>query len=102
MSSSSEPDYDGEPIPLAKRRGALTMGLLWITMVTFFPAVLIGFQWYKDGLTLGQVLAGTAMGSLIILIYSVPAAYLGAKSGQTYGMFSSPVIRSGRFFWLMD
>lgn len=91
MSSSSEPDYDGEPIPLAKRRGALTMGLLWITMVTFFPAVLIGFQWYKDGLTLGQVLAGTAMGSLIILIYSVPAAYLGAKSGQTYGMLSRQV-----------
>ncbi len=91
MSSSSEPDYDGEPIPLAKRRGALTMVLLWITMVTFFPAVLIGFQWYKDGLTLGQVLAGTAMGSLIILIYSVPAAYLGAKSGQTYGMLSRQV-----------
>jgi cytosine permease len=67
------------------------MGLLWITMVTFFPAVLIGFQWYKDGLTLGQVLAGTAMGSLIILIYSVPAAYLGAKSGQTYGMLSRQV-----------
>jgi hypothetical protein len=36
MSSSSEPDYDGEPIPAGKRRGALTMGLLWITMVTFF------------------------------------------------------------------
>jgi cytosine permease len=67
------------------------MVLLWITMVTFFPAVLIGFQWYKDGLTLGQVLAGTAMGSLIILIYSVPAAYLGAKSGQTYGMLSRQV-----------
>jgi cytosine permease len=91
MSSSAEPDYDGEPIPLGKRRGAVTMGLLWITMVTFFPAVLIGFQWYKDGITLDQVIAGTAMGSLIILIYSIPAAYLGAKSGQTYGMLSRQV-----------
>ena len=95
MSSSSEPDYDGEPIPSGKRRGALTMGLLWITMVTFFPAVLIGFQWYKDGLTLPQVLGGTALGSLIILLYSIPAAYLGAKSGQTYGMLSRQVF--GRF-----
>ncbi len=60
-------------------------------MVTFFPAVLIGFQWYKDGLTLPQVLGGTTLGSLIILIYSIPAAYLGAKSGQTYGMLSRQV-----------
>ena len=91
MSNSREPDYDGESIPLSKRRGAVTMGLLWITMVTSFPSVLIGFQWFKDGLTLGQVLSCTALGSLIILLYSIPAAYLGSKSGQTYGMLSRQV-----------
>ena len=91
MSATSEPDYDGEAIPLAKRRGPVTMGLLWITMVTSFPAVLIGFQWYKDGLTLGQVLCCTILACLLLLLYSIPAAYLGAKSGQTYGMLSRQV-----------
>ena len=91
MSAVSEPDYDGESIPLNKRRGPLTMGLLWITMVTSFPSVLIGFQWFKDGLTLSQTIGCSLLGCLILMIYSVPAAYLGAKSGQTYGMLSRQV-----------
>ena len=99
MSNSAEPDYDGESIPLSKRRSSVTMGLLWITMVTSFPSVLIGFQWYKDGLTLGQVLGCTMLGCLVVLVYSIPAAYLGAKSGQTYGMLSRQVFgRLGSHF----
>ena len=84
-------DHSHEVVPLSERRGAGTMGLLWITMVTAFPSVLIGFQWYKEGLTLSQVIMCTALSCLILLAYSVPAAYLGSVSGQTYGLLSRQV-----------
>lgn len=84
-------DHSHEVVPLNERRSAGTMGLLWITMVTAFPSVLIGFQWFKEGLTLSQVIVCTAMSCLILLAYSVPAAYLGAVSGQTYGLLSRQV-----------
>jgi purine-cytosine permease-like protein len=64
------------------------MGLLWITMVTAFPMVLMGFQWLKDGVTLSQVIACTVIGCLVLFAYAVPAAHLGAKSGLSYGALS--------------
>jgi purine-cytosine permease-like protein len=67
------------------------MGLLWLTMVTAFTNILIGFQWFKDGFTLSQVATFTIVGALILLAYSIPASYLGSKSGQTYGMLSRQV-----------
>jgi purine-cytosine permease-like protein len=84
-------DHSHEVVPLNERRGAGTMGLLWITMVTQFPAVLIGFEWYKGGLSLSQVLICTALSCAFLLAYSIPAAHLGAVSGQTYGLLSRQV-----------
>ena len=75
-------------MPLSERRGPITLGLLWLTMVTGFPSVLIGFEWYKAGLTLGQVLSCVLVSCLLLLVYAIPAAYLGARSGQTYGLLS--------------
>ncbi len=63
-------DHSREAVPLSERRSAATMGLLWITMVTAFPSVLIGFQWYKEGLTLSQVIICTALSCLVLLAYS--------------------------------
>jgi purine-cytosine permease-like protein len=84
-------DHSYEVVPLSERRGAGTMGLLWISMVTAFPSVLIGFQWYKEGLTLSQVIVCTIFSCMILLAYSIPAAYLGSVSGQTYGLLSRQV-----------
>ncbi len=84
-------DHSREAVPLTERRSAATMGLLWITMVTAFPSVLIGFQWYKEGLTLSQVIICTALSCLVLLAYSVPSAYLGALSGLPYGILSRKV-----------
>ncbi len=67
------------------RQGPLTMGLLWVSMITIFPCVLIGFEWCRDGLTLWQVIACTALSCLILLVYTVPVAQLAALSGQGYG-----------------
>lgn len=68
----------------SSRRSPLTMGLLWVTMVTVFPCVLVGFSWFKSGLSLVQVIACTIIGSLMLLAYSLPAAHIGSVSGRSY------------------
>ena len=65
-------------VPFAERRGSLTMGLLWITMVTAFPGVLIGFEWCKQGFDVKQVLTCTLLSCRLFLCYSIPAGMLGA------------------------
>jgi purine-cytosine permease-like protein len=84
-------DHTGDIVPLSERRGPITMGLLWVTMVTGFPSVLIGFDWYKAGLSLSQMLACIAVSCLLLLAYSIPAGYMGVKSGQTFGLLSRNV-----------
>lgn len=69
----------------------MTMGLLWITMVTCFPNVLAGFQWFKAGMSINQVLSGLLISNVVILLYSVPACYLGAKTGLTYALLSRSI-----------
>jgi cytosine permease len=81
-------DHTTETVPLSERRGAVTMGLLWITMVTGFPTVLAGFEWFKAGLTLPQVILCAALSCAIVMLYAVPAALLGAKSGLTYALLT--------------
>lgn len=86
MSNQTADDHLSRSVPLSERRGSITMGLLWITMVTCFPNVLAGFQWFKSGMNISQVLFGASLSCLIVLLYSIPACYLGARSGLTYTM----------------
>jgi purine-cytosine permease-like protein len=86
-----EQDHATGIVPAAERRGPVTMGLLWVTMVTGFPTVLIGFDWYKQGITLSQLLPTLLLSCCVLLLYAIPAGYLGAKSGQTYGVLARNV-----------
>jgi purine-cytosine permease-like protein len=81
-----DPDYKTSIVPLSKRSDFVTMTLVWIAMVTAFPTVLIGFEWYKSGYTLNQVVGCICLSCLILLAYTIPVSYLGAKSGQTFGL----------------
>jgi purine-cytosine permease-like protein len=83
--------HDTEVVPLAERRGPLTMGLIWLSMVTGSPAVLAGFAWYDAGFSLRQVVICALVSCVILLIYTIPASDLGAKSGQSYSMLSVAV-----------
>jgi purine-cytosine permease-like protein len=60
------------------------MGLLWVTMVASFPAVIAGFEWYKQGISLPQLIFCSAISVLLLLFYSVPACELGARTGLGY------------------
>lgn len=94
-------DHVVDVVPECQRRGPLTLGLLWITMVTGFPSVLAGFEWYKAGLSVSQVLECAFLSCLIMLAYALPACYVGAASGQTYSLLARHVF--GRWgSWLIS
>mgnify|MGYP000558691859 CR=1 FL=1 len=89
MAGSNE--FPFQAVPSSERRGPIVMGLLWITMVTAFPTVLAGFQWYKDGFTLWQVVGCCLLSCLMLLAYVIPSAQMGARTGQTYTGLSRTV-----------
>lgn len=100
-------DHTTDAVPLSERRDPLTMGLLWITMVTGFPSVLIGFQWFGAGLTLSQVVASAAGSCALLMLYCLPACMVGARSGLTYALLSRKVfggwgsrLVSFNLFWI--
>lgn len=89
--ASAVQDYTAEAVPLRERRDPITMGLLWITMVTGFPSVLVGFQWFKDGLNLPQVIGFSVVSCLVLLAYCLPACMQGTQTGLTYALLSRKV-----------
>ncbi len=80
-----------QPIPPSERRSAFTMGLVWVTMVASFPAVLAGFEWYSQGVSLNQMIGSGAISLLLLLAYSIPACELGARTGLGYCALSRTV-----------
>jgi cytosine permease len=84
-------DYTHSSVPLHERRDPVTMGLLWVTMVTGFPSVLAGFEWFRQGISFPQVIALSVISCALLLLYSFPACYLGARSGLTYALLSRKV-----------
>ncbi|MBY0358753.1 MAG: cytosine permease [Candidatus Obscuribacterales bacterium] len=89
--SAKAQDYANNVVPLSERRGAVSMALLWLTMSVTFPSVMAGFDWYKEGLSLSQVISGSAISCLILTVYATCAAWLGAYSGQTWGVLARRV-----------
>lgn len=84
-------DYATEIVPVSERKGPLFMGLLWITMVTGLSTLNLGVGFYQKGLTLLQTLQGCIGGALMLLCYTALAAYLGAKTGQTYALLTRSI-----------
>ena len=92
--ASSDEEFCTTAVPLSLRKDPVSMALLWLTMVTQFPSVLIGFEWFKQGFTLWQVIIGTLISTVMLMAYTVPAALLGSRSGQTYSVLSRAVFGS--------
>jgi purine-cytosine permease-like protein len=105
--SISEDDVHSQ-VPAHARRGPFTMGLLWITMVTGLPCIIMGFEWHKQGLSLAQIVVSTFLSSLMLLAYLVPSALLGAFSGRSFISLSKMVfgrvgvyLVSANIIWVM-
>lgn len=90
-SAEADRDYTTGIVPLEERKGPLFMGLLWITMVTGLSTLSLGVGFYQKGLTLLQTLQGCVGGALMLLAYTSGAAYLGARTGQTYAVLTRSI-----------
>lgn len=53
-------------------------------MVTSFPAVLAGLEWYRQGISFSQLIVCAIFSLILLLLYSVPACELGARTGLGY------------------
>lgn len=88
-------DYATSVVPENERRGGVSLALLWITMSVTFPSVMAGFDWYKNGFSLSQVIICAATSCLILTLYATGSAWLGAFTGQTWGVLARRVF--GRY-----
>jgi purine-cytosine permease-like protein len=84
-------DTDVRKIPLWDRRGHFTMSMLWITMVTGFPSMLIGFEWFKAGISFTHIVASVLLSCSAVLIYSIPVCTLAAQTGLSFKHLSKHV-----------
>ena len=81
MSFHHTNNFNLTQIPESERRSPLTMGLVWLTMVTAFPTVVVAFDWCKQGISLSQVIICSIISCLLLMAYAIPASQLGARSG---------------------
>lgn len=84
-------DFATCAVPSDRRYGPISMGLLWITMVSGFPSVLVGYEWHKAGFSLTQVLCGAFVSCMILLAYALCASHLGAATGLNFALLTRSV-----------
>jgi purine-cytosine permease-like protein len=84
QSEQLEKDFFDEPVPADMRYGTTTITLLWVTMMTNFPMVLFGYEWYRSGFSLGQIVSACLIGCLIIFAFQMTSGYMGAQSGLNF------------------
>ncbi len=79
-------------VPLSARRGTWSHHVpLWITLYAGFSYMSLGSELYSFGYGLHQMLTIVLISSICYLLYAIPAAYLGAKSGQTHALMGRSV-----------
>ena len=79
-------------VPESARRGTWSHHVpLWITLYAGFSYMSLGSELYSFGYGLHAVLKMLLISSLCYLAYAIPAAYLGAKSGQTHALMGRSV-----------
>jgi cytosine permease len=78
-------------VPFEERRSRYHFLALWTTLAAGFTFLFLGFQYHDAGYSLGRAVAAGAIGGVIYIIYAVPAAYLGATTGQTHALLTRSI-----------
>jgi purine-cytosine permease-like protein len=90
-------DYSTEkskPVPVGARVPRWHLTALWITLLGGIPALAVGVDYYQAGYSLVRALAAVAIAGCCYLVYAIPAAYLGARSGRGTALLSRAVFGS--------
>lgn len=80
-------DYESEPVPMAKRKGWILLGLIWIAIGIDLSGIMLGME-LGAGLSFNDALISVVIGSLVLAVIGSLAAYVGARTGLSTGMIS--------------
>src|SRR4051795_6669159 len=78
-------------VPLDRRRSRYHFLALWVTLAAGFTYLFLGFQYHDAGYSLSKAVAAGALGGLAYLVYALPAAYLGSRTGQTHALLTRSI-----------
>jgi len=83
-------EYEHQPVPMAARRSAFSVTMVWIG----FPMIITGAMTGSIlvlGMGFSRALAAMIIGNLIMLAYVGLLGHLGVKSGMNFGLLASQV-----------
>jgi len=83
-----------KPVPVTARVPRWHLTALWITILGGIPPLAVGIDFYQSGYSLARALAAVAIGGCCYLVYAIPAAYLGARTGRGTALLSRAVFGS--------
>jgi purine-cytosine permease-like protein len=78
-------------VPLDERRSKYHFLALWVTLAAGFTYLFLGFQYHDAGYSLGAAVGAGALGAVAYLVYALPAAFLGSRTGQTHALLTRSV-----------
>jgi purine-cytosine permease-like protein len=78
-------------VPLNQRRSLYHFTALWITLAAGFTYLFLGFQYHDYGYSLWRAVGAGAVGAVAYLIYALPAAYLGSRTGLTHALLTRSI-----------
>jgi purine-cytosine permease-like protein len=94
LSTDIDHDYstgDEGVVPLARRRSRYHFVALWVTLAAGFTYLFLGFQFHDAGYSLGRSVLTGALAGLCYVVYAIPAAYLGSRTGQTHALLTRSI-----------
>ncbi len=84
--ATMEADYTEEVVPAAARRSNLRMLATFMSMQIVFGAILVGYNARFGGLSLGDLIQAMAIAAVVMTVYCIGSANVGAYAGQTHAV----------------
>ena len=78
-------------VPLDRRRSAVTLGAVWLVLEAGWVYIFTGFALFQAGLSLLNTTIDLLIGAAFYFAYSMVAAYIGSRSGQTHSLLSRSI-----------
>src|SRR5438067_2143952 len=85
-------DHTTDPVPPGERRSRWDLTALWLTFAGGCTFLFLGFSYHEASYPLARSVAAGALGALAYLAYALPAAHLGATTGQTLALLTRSVL----------
>jgi purine-cytosine permease-like protein len=78
-------------VPLDRRRSAVTLGAVWLVLEAGWVYIFTGFALFQAGLNLAETSLDLLLGVVFYFAYSMVAAFIGSRSGQTHSLLSRSI-----------